>query len=137
MVGQIIYHLSKRKWFRYPEEIEGFEVPVRYRPKSASTNRIGQGEGEGDRNGLETSRSSTIDTAVDDHDRNGDGDEPGDGAQKGKGEMIVVDWYGPDDPENPQNWYVTSFQNQLYVLMDVKVDKVYLIFNRKIKKTPS
>jgi hypothetical protein len=22
--------------------------------------------------------------------------------------MIVVDWYGPDDPENPQNWYVKS-----------------------------
>ena len=78
---------------------------MRYRPKSASTNRIGQG----DRDGLETSRSSTIDTAVDDHGRNGDGDAPGDGAQKRKGEMIVVDWYGHDDPENPQNWYVTPF----------------------------
>jgi len=115
---------------------------VRYRPKSASTNRIGQGEGEGDRNGLETSRSSTIDTAVDDHGGNGDGDgdQPGDGAGKGAGkeEMIVVDWYGPDDPENPQNWYVTSFSlNRILDLMDVDVNKLYLVLIRKIKKTPS
>lgn len=111
---------------------------MRYRPKSATTTNA---NGEGDQNGLETSRSSTIDTAVDDHGRNGDGDgdQPRDGAGKGAGkeEMIVVDWYGPDDPENPQNWYVTSFSlNQFYVLVDVEVDKVYLVFNRKIKKTP-
>jgi len=23
-----------------------------------------------------------------------------------KGKEVVVDWYGDDDPENPQNWYV-------------------------------
>lgn len=112
---------------------------MRYRPKSASRNRIGEGEGEGDQNGLETSRSSTIDTAVDDHGRNGDGDgdQPGDGAQKRKGEMIVVDWYGPDDPENPQNWYVTPFSlNRILDRMDVEVDKVYLVLIRKIKKIP-
>jgi DHA1 family multidrug resistance protein-like MFS transporter len=101
VVGQIIYHLSKRKWFRYPEEIDGFEVPDRYRPKSGVIV---------DGRGLEPSRSSTLDTAVDGH--GGDGvDEPGRNGDKdgrGRGEMIVVDWYGPDDPENPQNWYVKS-----------------------------
>ena len=33
----------------------------------------------------------------------------GHGVGDGNGEkekMVVVDWYGPDDPENPQNWYV-------------------------------
>jgi len=34
---------------------------------------------------------------------NGDGHEGGDGEKE---KMVVVDWYGPDDPENPQNWYV-------------------------------
>lgn len=132
MVGQIIYHLSKRKWFQYPEEIEGFEVPERYRPKSATTTNA---NGEGDRNGLEASRSSTIDTAVDDLGRNGDGDQPGDGAQKGKGEMIVVDWYGPDDPENPQNWYVTPFSLNC-ILVPMEVDGLCLVLIRKIKKIP-
>ena len=105
---------------------------MRYRPKSASTNRIGQG----DRDGLETSRSSTIDTAVDDHGRNGDGDAPGDGAQKRKGEMIVVDWYGHDDPENPQNWYVTSFSLNC-ILVPMEVDGLCLVLIMKIKKIPS
>jgi hypothetical protein len=57
--------------------------------------------------GLETSRSSTLDTAVDAH-----GDEGGNGDKDGRGEMIVVDWYGPDDPENPQNWYVKSLKSR-------------------------
>jgi DHA1 family multidrug resistance protein-like MFS transporter len=97
-VGQIVYHLSKRKWFQYPEEIDGFVVPERYRLKSGV---IVDGRGTG----LETSRSSTLDTAVDAHgNEGGNGDKDG----RGRGEMIVVDWYGPDDPENPQNWYVKS-----------------------------
>ena len=28
------------------------------------------------------------------------------GKEGKKDDTIVVDWYGPDDPENPQNWYV-------------------------------
>ena len=29
-----------------------------------------------------------------------------------KGKEVVVDWYGDDDPENPQNWYVHLAKQQ-------------------------
>jgi hypothetical protein len=45
--------------------------------------------------------------------------EPENGEKKKeKGKMIVVDWYGPDDPENPQNWYVPY---QLCPKVDINV----------------
>ena len=83
MIGQIIYHASGRRLFRYQEEIEGFVIPERYvvhlehgrspmTPSSTITNTtVVAGEGDGE-----------------------------------KGKEVVVDWYGDDDPENPQNWYV-------------------------------
>jgi len=86
----LIYHLSRRRLFKYQEEIEGFVVPNRY--------RLRQGGSEGR---ILQSPSSTITntTAVE----GGTGDGDGDGEKDG---IVVVDWYGPDDPENPQNWYV-------------------------------
>jgi DHA1 family multidrug resistance protein-like MFS transporter len=85
----LIYHVSGRRWFRYQEEIEGFIVPERY--------RLGAQVPHG--NGLDTRTSTnTNTTAV------GQGGAGLEG--KEEGEMVVVDWYGDDDPENPQNWYV-------------------------------
>jgi DHA1 family multidrug resistance protein-like MFS transporter len=84
VIGQIIYHASGRRLLRYQEEIEGFVVPERYLPRDAR--------------GLDTPSSTiTNTTAV-----AGEGDGE-------KGKEVVVDWYGDDDPENPQNWYVSFF----------------------------
>jgi DHA1 family multidrug resistance protein-like MFS transporter len=86
VIGQIIYHASGRRLFRYQEEIEGFVVPERYVLHS----EVGRG--------LDTPSSTiTNTTAVADRAGNGDGE---------KSKDIIVDWYGDDDPENPQNWYV-------------------------------
>jgi DHA1 family multidrug resistance protein-like MFS transporter len=84
VIGQIIYHASGRRLLRYQEEIEGFVVPQRYLLKEAR--------------GLDTP-SSTITNTTAVADREGEGE---------KGKEVVVDWYGDDDPENPQNWYVPS-----------------------------
>jgi DHA1 family multidrug resistance protein-like MFS transporter len=85
VIGQIIYHASGRRLFRYQEEIEGFVVPERYLPQDAR--------------GLDTPSSTiTNTTAVAGDNGEGDGE---------KGKEVVVDWYGDDDPENPQNWYVS------------------------------
>jgi DHA1 family multidrug resistance protein-like MFS transporter len=83
VIGQIIYHASGRRLLRYQEEIEGFVVPERYLPTEAR--------------GLD-SPSSTITNTTAVADREGE-----------KGKEVVVDWYGDDDPENPQNWYVPSY----------------------------
>jgi hypothetical protein len=82
VIGQIIYHASGRRLLRYQEEIEGFVVPERYVLHS-----------EHDRSPMTPSSTITNTTAVE-----GDGE---------KGKEVVVDWYGDDDPENPQNWYVS------------------------------
>jgi len=87
VIGQIIYHASGRRLFRYQEEIEGFVVPERYVLHS-----------EHDRSLMTPTSTMTNTTAVAERDGNGDGE---------KGKDIVVDWYGDDDPENPQNWYVS------------------------------
>jgi len=83
VIGQIIYHASGRRLFRYQEEIEGFVVPERYVLHS-----------EHGRSPMTPSSTITNTTAV-----AGEGDGE-------KGKEVVVDWYGDDDPENPQNWYV-------------------------------
>jgi DHA1 family multidrug resistance protein-like MFS transporter len=85
VIGQIVYHASGRRLLRYQEEIEGFVVPQRYLPRDAR--------------GLDTPSSTITNTTTVAGD-NGDGDGE-------KGKEVVVDWYGDDDPENPQNWYVS------------------------------
>jgi len=90
VIGQIIYHASGRRLFRYQEEIEGFVVPDRYVLHS-----------EHDRSLMSPSSTITNTTAV-------AGEGEGDGE---KGKDVVVDWYGDDDPENPQNWYVSLSLN--------------------------
>jgi DHA1 family multidrug resistance protein-like MFS transporter len=99
VVGQIVYHLSRRRIFQYPEEIEGFVVPEKYRLHTGTeTDRPDREDGEG-----EESRVSSR-TAI--------SPDPNTGPEGGE-KMIVVDWYGPDDPENPQNWYVPPLSSMI------------------------
>lgn len=111
MVGQLVYHLSGRKVLKYPEEKAGFIVPQRYRtdktPESSSASTRGATSGVPSR----PQRLEGQDGGGGDDDRvdgvlavasSGDPEELGDDKEK----VIVVGWYGDDDPENPQNWYV-------------------------------
>lgn len=64
----------------------------------------------GDNQSQDQERSSagsrnSDDTIVNDGDNSQEGGKDGKTGQKD--DTIVVDWYGPNDPENPQNWYVT------------------------------
>lgn len=113
-MGQLIYHLSGRKVLKYPEERQGFVIPDRYlRPKedsptSGDTTRHARPPNSPDfelsgprsdetrpaalQERPEASNDETL-TAVGSRERVGE-----------EGNVIVVDWYGDDDPENPQNW---------------------------------
>lgn len=76
-----------------------------HRAETETTTRGGDASGSGSGSGM-PSPSPTICP-----DRTGTGPEPEtktpahEGQAQGVGkDAIVVDWYGPDDPENPQNW---------------------------------
>lgn len=117
----MIYHLSGRKVLKYTEERQGFVVPNRYRldpetdlslgPGGSSTRApalSSEGGTDGVEHDLDGSRSSdlmgdeaTTTTAVNSRDE-----------VEREGKVIVVDWYGDDDPENPQNWSVPNLSSR-------------------------
>jgi DHA1 family multidrug resistance protein-like MFS transporter len=128
-VGQVLYNISGRRIFSYPEEKDGFDLPEKYKVQKDKPSRFGE-EQEREEGGGERERRESDETAVgqstsrsnedQDQSRNGkdqnqkdgkekDGKEGKDGEKEGKDgkdDTIMVDWYSDDDPENPQNWYV-------------------------------
>lgn len=113
VVGQLVYHLSGRRVLKYPEERQGFIVPDRYRldqsdphqnvagalndptpsPRSPEGDTAAVQGHRMDISGSSVRSAGEATTAVSSSDRVVDEDK-----------VIVVDWYGDDDPENPQNW---------------------------------
>lgn len=81
--------------FGYADEREGFQLPSR---NDKST------EPSGDRDG----------SAADDLEKQ---DEASDSPVVSVDKAIEnVDWYGPDDPDNPQNW---SFRKKVFVFVQI------------------
>lgn len=113
-VGQIIHHASKGKFLQYQEQSPSFVIPKKYllaslpSPSARRSSRVAQLRADT----IQSEASSTT-TAFD---RSGQSSPQGKehNASEGKkprsvgyeGEPVIVDWYGPDDPENPLNWYV-------------------------------
>jgi DHA1 family multidrug resistance protein-like MFS transporter len=96
--GQIIHKLTGGKVLKYAEERPGFELPDKQKPtRSRSGGRPGAG---GERGSEETVTGSREDESE---------DQESEGQGEGKdSDSIIVGWYGDDDPENPQNWWVLS-----------------------------
>ncbi|KAF5676591.1 MFS DHA1 multidrug resistance [Fusarium heterosporum] len=98
------------KVFKYPEE-EDSKLWKKYvhTEKSANMARHGQTEPPEDNErqgrGAQTRHSSSSSTVVPSRRSEGVNEPSGVPVDKEKGKDIhVVDWYGPDDPENPRNW---------------------------------
>ncbi|KAJ5691639.1 MFS general substrate transporter [Penicillium malachiteum] len=92
MFGQIVRFLSNGKAFQYPDEIdpslwklavEG-DIPERLPSKGSSD------EEKNEHDGNISPPKQILD------DRTGDQN------------LLLIGWYGPDDPENPQNWSNTT-----------------------------
>lgn len=93
-VGRIIYHVSGRKLFTYPEEQPDYVIPAKYLGKSEATMESDVAE-SGEESPSDVSSQAT------------------------KTDYIIVDWEGEDDPENPHNWplkYKMVFIAQIMVL---------------------
>lgn len=115
-VGRIVYHVSGRRLFRHPEEMPDFVLPARYANKpgfaaTPSSNLTLAGSGVTTASGdlatqkqEEHPQESTLAHEV----LHLHGDDAEKGVQEKEMELEmrnsnIVDWYGPDDPECPEN----------------------------------
>jgi DHA1 family multidrug resistance protein-like MFS transporter len=122
-VGQLIYALSRHKFFQYEEDKPGFVIPERYQPQQ-KTNPVRQSSQESSSSAQP--RRSEARTLVDGAHDTEKGPKPSSGSDAAMKEKTrdedeqkwrnTVDWYGPDDPENPMN--VSSI---LYILRSICV----------------
>ncbi|KIX01487.1 uncharacterized protein Z518_09213 [Rhinocladiella mackenziei CBS 650.93] len=97
--GHLVRLVSDNKLFPYPDEIDPslWKKSVQ-RCATSSSPRSGDQHGGSEK--LRNTNNST-DASVKDLDpRN---DDLNRAVERGK-DVYLVDWYGPDDPENPQNW---------------------------------
>ncbi|KAI0851712.1 benomyl/methotrexate resistance protein [Daldinia vernicosa] len=83
--GHLVRFLSRNKLFRYPDEVDS---SLWKRPLQCDANQtsVSPAEQASDTKGLDQQSPSTANVGEND------------------GEFNLIDWYGPDDPENPQNW---------------------------------
>ncbi|KAG7195631.1 uncharacterized protein KQ657_003398 [Scheffersomyces spartinae] len=92
--GNSVYHISGRKFFRQPEELESYVVDEKYLGAGPEANPIAtESSKEGDGEDRYSEKNEDIEKSQDD---SSSGIE--------KEDLIIVDWDGEDDPENPQNW---------------------------------
>jgi hypothetical protein len=107
---------SGRKIFTYPEEKSDFELPEKYKQsKKDKPSRFGveQEREEGQRpEGTQRNSSETV-VGEPSRSRSNEGDKEKEKSEKDKenkdsdkeeSDHIMVEWYGDNDPENPQNW---------------------------------
>lgn len=134
-VGRVVYHASGRRLFRHPEEVPGFELPIRYTqqasrpdsptaPSSDSTlsgtrleatagdlskrtsREMAEPMGDAKREErLPTHRHESVaaEEVLHLHGSDPEKDVQEKQIQEEIQHSYIVDWYGPDDPECPEN----------------------------------
>ncbi len=105
--GFFIRYMTKNKFLKYPEELPGFKVPYTVDVDTAR-NSIEKIEKVSPTPLSASSDSSSAATDVERAQQDAALQTVGsrvftDTEEVDEG-VILVDWYGPDDPENPQNW---------------------------------
>ncbi|KAK9464987.1 major facilitator superfamily domain-containing protein [Lipomyces arxii] len=120
--GEIIHFLSGGRLFQYPDQKPGFVIPKKFGASTSAedifklTEFVSGGHnvhhGQEDipdadlennklASKMELDDGSTAETAAD---------------EKTLSPEYIVDWYGPDDPENPHNW---SLKKKLFVIFEI------------------
>lgn len=88
--GQLTRRLSNNRWFRYPDEVDPTLWEKYLRDRESTTE---EKHCRSSPSGADASSSGPEGPA-------GDGPRSVEDGQ----DVYLVDWYGPDDPENPINW---------------------------------
>ncbi|KIV85784.1 hypothetical protein PV11_01442 [Exophiala sideris] len=101
--GHLVRFLSGYKYLRYPDEVD----PSLWRKAMARDDTIKPNMQSDEREKPVDTTDQTTNASSANNLNSGDGD----GARTSQGHFVedgkdvhLVDWYGPDDPENPQNW---------------------------------
>ena len=117
-LGQIIRLVSGNRFLRYPEEEPGFEPvfenasplePTTEKAPGSQTPSVSSEKEEAQREHQQSSRPPSL-AAVQtqrDHDAEANGPMGIEKTLSSQGK-IVVTWYGPHDPANPQNWSINK-----------------------------
>lgn len=92
--GRLLYHLTGHKWFNHKEERRDYVIPKKYLGGFGAQANDGA-------TSLNTDSSSTVSVPSRDKEDT-----------EGTSDQILVDWDGPDDPDNPYNWPV--FQKAIF-----------------------
>jgi DHA1 family multidrug resistance protein-like MFS transporter len=95
--GQIVRFGSGNRFFKYDEEREGFQVPDQYilSPKKSSSPDSSECSTVVD-------RKATPGSSSEKEPRSLEAKLDGPATSQELEDPFIVDWYGPDDPENPQ-----------------------------------
>ena len=124
-LGQVIRLVSGNRFFRYPEEEPGFEPVFETAPApknsttgnekklqgSQSPSEISEENGAPDLEKQQQKETSSLPPSLaavpthQEHDVEAGGTVPIEHKLSTQGK-IVVTWYGPNDPANPQNWSI-------------------------------
>ena len=124
-LGQVIRWVSGDRFFRYPEEEPGFEPVFETEPAPDNKKNSNEQNLQGSQTPSETSEKDGVpdlekqqqkDTSSRpsslaavptqrEHDVEAGGTVPIEHKLSTQGK-IVVTWYGPNDPANPQNWSI-------------------------------
>lgn len=104
--GQIVNHASGHKLFQHPEEQPDFVLPSKYSVGSSAdiVAEKSAKEEDGDREITRDTSSSISTLSFDAASQLEHGIEKEKDETSSNSRYIVVDWYGPNDQENPQNW---------------------------------
>ena len=138
-VARLVYHLSGHKYFRHPDEKDDYIVPEKYYPGyfekekrvSVGSTSVVAGSDDFDRTKVQDDEPIESQEPQAQQEQEQEQEEKEGGGQAPRGVLdsqssmlttetkanftndgyIIVDWEGPDDPDNPCNWpwYEKSF----------------------------
>ncbi|KAK9489663.1 major facilitator superfamily domain-containing protein [Lipomyces doorenjongii] len=111
--GELVHFASGGRLFQFPDQQPGFKFPI----DEVHDPTLSTPESEKDEKLLSKDEESSTGTTR----------RPED-AETGK-DATLVDWYGPDDPENPQNW---PFGRKIFVMTQLCLLTVALYMGSSI-----
>lgn len=114
-IGQILRQLSRNRLLQYPEETASFNPPrpgadlmcsSHHAAPGMATSRVHPfcGDNEGTQKDVEDGRQPVIPPTANEWGNGNVGESDSAIPKDMRDAAILVGWYGPDDPENPQNW---------------------------------
>lgn len=119
-MGALVNYLSSGRLLQHPEQRPDFVIPERY---LQSSNAFGKPRAQSDGGSTSDAPTRIPSSERVAGEKDADLEAHPEGLEKALetaeneiGDHILVDWYGEDDPENPQNW---SLGKRAFVIFEI------------------